>query len=132
MQRLHDLPAAAEGTPAQRLRALVREQITVAVRDHPAALRLFLVPADWPPAQRAAIKELRRRHDRLFRDVVEEGVAAGAFVVVDVDTTLHYLHAAMTRAPIWYGGLTGEPFDRAVDRLVATLMMLVGERPGAG
>jgi AcrR family transcriptional regulator len=132
MQRLHDLPAAAEGTPAQRLRALVREQITVAVRDHPAALRLFLVPADWPPAQRAAIKELRRRHDRLFRDVVEEGVAAGAFVVVDVDTTLHCLHAAMTQAPIWYGGLTGEPFDRAVDRLVATLMMLVGERPGAG
>ena len=87
MQRLHDLPAAAEGTPAQRLRALVREQITVAVRDHPAALRLFLVPADWPPGQRAAIKELRRRHDRLFRDVVEEGVAAGAFVVVDVDKT---------------------------------------------
>ena len=76
--------------------------ITVAVRDHPAALRLFLVPADWPPAQRAAIKELRRRHDRLFRDVVEEGVAAGEFVVVDVDTTLHCLHAAMTQAPIWY------------------------------
>jgi AcrR family transcriptional regulator len=131
MRRLHDLPAATKGTPAQRLRALVREQITAAVRDHPAALRLFLVPDDWPPAQRAAIKELRRHHDRLFRDVVEEGVAAGEFVVVDVDTTLHCLHAAMTQAPIWYGGLTGEPFDRAVDRLVATLMMLVGERPAA-
>ena len=57
--------------------ALVREQLIVAVRDHPAALGLFLVPDDWPEAQRAAIKELRRRHDRLFRDVVEEGVAAG-------------------------------------------------------
>ena len=74
----------------------MREQLIVAVRDHPAALGLFLVPDDWPEAQRTAIKELRRRHDRLFRDVVEEGVAAGEFVVVDVDTTLHCLHAAMT------------------------------------
>ena len=128
-QRLRDLPAAAAGSAAQRLRALMREQITVAVRDHPAALRLFLAPDDWPSAQRAAIKELRRQHDRVFRDVVEEGVAAGEFTVVDVDTTLHCLHAAMTQAPVWFGALGGAPFDAAVERLVATLMMLVGERP---
>ena len=72
----------------------MREHVTVAVRDHPAALRLFLVPDDWPPPQRAAIKELRRRHDRLFRDVIEEGLTAGDF-----------------------------------DRLVDTLMMLVGGGP---
>jgi hypothetical protein len=61
--------------------------------------------------------------------VVEEGVASGEFVVVDVDTTLHCLHAAMTQASVWYRGLRGTALDRAVDGLVATLMMLVGEWP---
>ncbi len=128
-RRLQELPSA--GTPAARLRALIREHVTVAVQDHPAALRLFLAPDDWPPAQRAAIKELRRRHDRVFRDVVEEGMAAGEFVVVDVDTTLHCLHAAMAQSPIWYRGMRGAAFDRAVDRLVETLVLLVGVRPEA-
>lgn len=128
-RRLQELPSA--GPPAARLRALIREHVTVAVQDHPAALRLFLAPDDWPPAQRAAIKELRRRHDRVFRDVVEEGMAAGEFVVVDVDTTLHCLHAAMAQSPIWYRGMRGAVFDRAVDRLVETLILLVGVRPEA-
>ncbi|MBV9923306.1 MAG: TetR/AcrR family transcriptional regulator [Pseudonocardia sp.] len=125
-QRLRDLPAAAEGPAPARLRALIREHVTVAVQDHPAALRLFLVPDEWPPAQRAAIKELRRRHDRLFRDVVEEGVATGEFAVVDLDTALHCMHAAMAQSPIWYRRVRGAAFDRAVERLVETLMLLVG------
>ena len=128
--RLAELVERLGGPPVTRLRALVREQLIVAVRDHPAGLSLFLVPDDWPEAQRAVIKELRRRHDRLFRDVVEEGVAAGEFVVVDVDTTLHCLHAAMTQASVWYRGLHGAALDAAVDRLADTLMMLVGQRPG--
>jgi AcrR family transcriptional regulator len=126
-RRLAELPV--DGPPALRLRVLVREHVTVAVRDHPAALRLFLVPDDWPPAQRAAIKELRRWHDRLFRDVIEEGLATGDFVVVDVDTTLHCLHAAMSQAPAWFAARRGAAFDEALDRLVDTLMMLVGAGP---
>jgi len=128
-QRLAELVERVGGPPAARLRVLMREQLIVAVRDHPAGLGLFLVPDDWPASQRAVIKELRRRHDRLFRDIVEEGLAAGEFVVVDVDTTLHCLHAAMTQASAWYRGLRGARLDHAVDRLAATLMMLVGDRP---
>jgi AcrR family transcriptional regulator len=127
--RLTELVERVGGSPADRLRALVREQLIVAVRDHPAALGLFLVPDDWPEAQRTVIKELRRRHDRLFRDVVEEGVASGEFVVVDVETTLHCLHAAMTQASVWYSGLREAALDAAVDRLADTLMMLVGKGP---
>ena len=40
--RLEGLPAAQSGPPAERLRALVREHIGIAVREYPAALRLFL------------------------------------------------------------------------------------------
>ena len=67
--------------------------------------------------------------DRLFRDVVVEVVATGEFVVVDVDTTLHCLHAAMTQASVWYSGLREAALDAAVDRLADTLMMLVGKGP---
>jgi AcrR family transcriptional regulator len=145
--RLADLLAATPGTASLRLRALMREQLVIAVRDHPGLLGLFLTRDDRArndrayddhaggyraAAHRAAIKELRRAHDRLFRDLVEEGVAAGEFVVVDLDTTLRCLHAAMTQASTWYGGLRGAALGRALDGLVDTLMMLVGEGPRVG
>ena len=128
-ERLERVLESAPECPPVRLRALLREQLVIAVRDHPAGLGLFLVQDDRPEAERDAIKDLRRRHDRLFRDLVEEGVGTGDFVVVDVDTTVRCLHAAMTSAPSWYGTLRGAALDRALDGLVATLMMLVGERP---
>lgn len=127
-ERLDELPAAQEGPPAERLRALLREHVRIAVREYPAALRLFLVPDDWPEAQRDRIKELRRRHDQVFRRVVTEGVASGAFVVTGIDTVLQCLHASMSQAPLWCGGLAGPAQDAAIDELVDTLMLLVGER----
>lgn len=129
MARLNQLPEAQDGPPARRLRALMREHIAIAVRDYPAALRLFLVPREWPEAQRARIKELRRAHDAVFRRVVEAGVASGDFTVTSVDTTMRCMHAAMSQAPDWLGHLTGPARDQAIEELAATLMMLVGQRP---
>lgn len=127
--RLERLPAGRAGSPPQRLRALLREHITIAVREYPAALRLFLAPREWPQEQRARIKELRRRHDQVFRRVVEEGVASGAFTVTAVDPVLQCMHAAMSQAPLWAGGLPPAAQDAAIDELADTLMMLVGRRP---
>jgi AcrR family transcriptional regulator len=125
--RLQALPAV--GTPAERLRALVREHIGIAVKEYPAALRLFLVPQDWPAAQRARIKELRRAHDQLFRRVIEEGLAAGTFTVTAIDPTLQCMHAAMSQTPTWCAHLTGRARERAVDQYTDTVLMLVGVRP---
>lgn len=123
--RLQALPVQ-DDPPAARLRALIHEHVSVAVRDYPAALRLFLVPRDWPDAQRARIKELRMQHDRLFRGVIEEGAASGDFTVTGIETVLQCMHAAMTQAPLWLGELHGRARDRALDELADTLMMLVG------
>ncbi|SFM87091.1 transcriptional regulator, TetR family [Pseudonocardia ammonioxydans] len=123
--RLERLPAGQEGTPGQRLRALVREHVAIAVREYPAALRLFLVPSTWPDAQRTRIKELRRRHDRVFRAVLEEGLAAGDFAVLSADATLQCMHASMSQAPEWCGALRGRARERALDELTDTLMKLV-------
>jgi AcrR family transcriptional regulator len=129
--RLESLPAASEGAPADRLLALVREHIGIAVREYPAALRLFLAPQDWPSAQQSRIKELRRRHDAVFRAVVEEGVASGAFTVTAVDPVLQCMHASMSQAPAWCAHLSGRARDRAIDVFAETVLMLVGVAPTA-
>ena len=115
--RLERLPAAQDGPPGARLRALITEQVTIAVRDYPAALGLFLVPQEMPDPQRARIKELRRRHDQVFRSVIEQGVASGEFTVTTVDTALRCMHAAMSQAPVWCAGLRGQRLAAAVAEL---------------
>lgn len=127
--RLEQLPAAQQGTSEERLRALLREHIDIAVREYPAALWLFLIPRDWPEEQQARIKDLRRRHDTLFRQVVEAGVAAGEFTVTSVDTVLQCLHAAMSQAPLWCAQLDEPARTAAIEELTDTLMMLVGHAP---
>jgi AcrR family transcriptional regulator len=127
--RLEGLPAAHEGSPALRLRALLREHIGIAVREYPAALRLFLAPQQWPAAQQARIKELRRRHDSVFRRVVEEGVRAGDFTVTGVDSALQCMHAAMSQTPAYCAHLSGRAREKAIDEFADTLMMLVGVLP---
>jgi AcrR family transcriptional regulator len=127
--RLSRIPAARQGPPAQRLHALICEHINIAVREYPAALRLFLDPREWPAAQHARIKDLRRRHDQLFRQVIEEGVRYGQFTVTGIDPVLQCMHAAMSQAPLWCVNLTGAALDDAISELADTLMMLVGERP---
>jgi len=129
--RLERLPAGREGTHAQRLRALLREHLGIAVREYPAALGLFLVPQDWPAEQRFRIKELRRRHDTVFRRVIEDGVSAGTFTVTTVDSVLQCLHAAMSQAPTWCGRLRGRAREAAIDEVTDTLLMLVGLPPAA-
>ena len=130
-ERLERLPAAQDGSPVDRLRALIREHLDIAVREHPGALGLYLVPRDWPEPQRVRIKALRRQHNVLFRRVVEEGVAGGEFTVTTVDTALRCLHAAMSQAPYWCHNKKGRPLERALDELADALMMLVGVLPAA-
>jgi hypothetical protein len=72
---------------------------------------------------------MRRRHDQVFRRVVEEGVASGDFTVTAVNPVLQCMHAAMSQAPLWCASLTGQALDDAIGELTDTLMMLVGERP---
>jgi AcrR family transcriptional regulator len=131
-ERLERLPAAQHGSPVDRLRALIREHLDIAVREHPGALGLYLVPRDWPEPQRVRIEALRRQHNALFRRVVEEGVAGGAFTVTSVDTALRCLHASMSQAPYWCHNKKGRALERALDELADALMMLVGVLPAAG
>lgn len=119
-----------EAAPTDTLRALLHEHITIAVRDYPAALRLFLAPGQWPEAQSARVKELRRRHDQVFRTVIENGVTTGEFTVTTIDTVLQCMHASMAQAPTWMAHLSSHAREQATDELTDTLAMLVGRPAG--
>jgi hypothetical protein len=82
---------------------------------------------EWPEPQRTRIKELRRRHNDLFRTVLAAGVRSGEFVVADVDVTLQCMHAAINQAPMWTRRMSPRELETAIDTLVDTLTLLVGE-----
>lgn len=125
-ERLESLAVSLADRPRpERLRALLREHIAIAVHEYPAALRLFLVPDSWPAALRGRIRELRRRHDLVFRREVTAGVDAVEFAVVSVDATLQAMHAAMSQAPLWCSHLAAEARNQAMDDLAAVLLKLV-------
>ncbi len=95
------LDAAAGQSATERLRGLIGEQLRVLTVLYPEVGTLFSFPAPWPEEHNEAIKTMRRRHDRLFREVVDEGVAAGEFDCPDPAVALHCLHGILNHASIW-------------------------------
>lgn len=128
-ERLEALASSLEGSPTQRLRALLQDQAIVLLHDYPETARLFLRPDDWPEPHLAQIKKLRKRHNDIFRRAIEDGVRAGEFRVVHIDMTLHCLHGALDHAPRWYKPGSQAKLRRTVDRLVDTVMMMCGMSP---
>lgn len=122
--RLRDTASGDFESTTARLYAVVREHIAIAVTEYPAALALFLVPKSWPRDQAARIKDLRRRHNDVFAEILAAGREAGEFQLIDVNTTLQCMHAAMSQAPLWIGRLEGDARIAASDTLADTLMVL--------
>ena len=98
---LNVLETVERGTARERLSALLMEQLRIVVFDHPEAGRLFAHPYDWPESHRPLVRELRRDHDKIFRDVVVDGVRAGEFGDIDIDIAMHCIHGAINDVPIW-------------------------------
>lgn len=127
--RLEATAAALEGTAAERLRGLLAAQADMVVRTDPLAIRLFMLGREWPEPERSRIKDLRRRHNEMFRTFLQAGIASGELVVEDAEITLQCIHAAINNAPRWAGRGSRRKLDRDLGVLVDTLMRLVLPRP---
>ena len=68
---------AAPDGPRAQLRALIREQLRVLTEVFPEVGSVFSWQGNWPDVHEPARKAGRRRHDAIFRDVVDAGIAAG-------------------------------------------------------
>ncbi|MFC4945108.1 TetR/AcrR family transcriptional regulator [Pseudonocardia sp. GCM10023141] len=97
----NELAAAADSPATVQLRVLVREQLHVLTELYPEVGKLFSFPTSWPSEHDEAMKSMRRRHDDIFRSVVERGVADGEFDCPDPRTALHCLHGILNHASVW-------------------------------
>lgn len=94
--------AAAGDAPAtELLRALADEQVLILTETAPEVAALFAAPREWPAALGEQVKEMRRRHDAVFRRVVERGVASGEFSCPDVGIAMQCLHGILNQSSIW-------------------------------
>ncbi|MFE4460108.1 TetR/AcrR family transcriptional regulator [Nocardia tengchongensis] len=95
------LDAAVDRPPTEQLRILIAEQLHILTVLYPEVGKLFSFPAPWPAEHSEAIKTMRRRHDRLFREVIDRGIASAEFDCPDPAVALHCLHGILNHASIW-------------------------------
>ncbi len=102
LRRLAARQAAVGDAPAaQVLRALVDEQILILTETAPEVATVFSWPRAWPGSLDEPMKDMRRRHDAVFRRVVERGVASGEFTCGDVGIAMQCLHGVLNQSAVW-------------------------------
>lgn len=101
--RLEAVDAATAGlSNGERLRALSGEQLDI-LGENPEVGTIFSRQGWWPEAHNEARKSMRRRHDAIFRRVIEAGLAAGEFRCEDLDVALQCHHAIINNLSGWVG-----------------------------
>jgi AcrR family transcriptional regulator len=102
LTRLEARRATVEDAPAsERLRALVDEQMVILTDTAPAVAAVFSWPRTWPEAFAAPMKDMRRRHDAVFRAAVLEGVRSGELHCANVNVAMQCLHGIMNQSAVW-------------------------------
>lgn len=102
LERLNVALAETSGGSARdQLTGLVAQQLDVLTISYPEVGKLFSYPGQWPVEHTESIKTMRRRHDLIFRDVVDRGIDAREFDCPDPDVALHCLHGILNHASIW-------------------------------
>lgn len=91
----NDAPAS------EMLAALVDEQVLILTETAPEVAAAFSWPRAWPTVFEESMKQMRRRHDDVFRRVVDRGIADGEFHVDNVSVTLQCLHGILNQASVW-------------------------------
>ncbi len=102
LTRLAQRAAGVEDSTATvLLGALVDEQVRILTETAPEVATVFSWPRPWPPTFQESMKEMRRRHDAVFRRVVERGVSDGEFTCPDVDVAMQCLHGILNQSSVW-------------------------------
>ncbi|MGA2924679.1 MAG: TetR/AcrR family transcriptional regulator [Solirubrobacteraceae bacterium] len=117
--------AAGSRSRRECLRVLVREQLQVLTVEFPEVGSIFSSQSTWPSVHDEARKSMRRRHDAIFREIVDAGVDAGEFDCDDVDVALQCHHAVMNSVSLWIGR-SGDPAERAaaIEAVVRAVMRI--------
>lgn len=95
------LDAMRDHSYLDQLRALIREQVRILTDTVPEVATAFSWPKSWPESFNEIINDSRRRHDAIFRRVVEAGTAAGELDCPNPEVALQCLHGVLNQSSIW-------------------------------
>lgn len=101
----------------QRLWNLAYTEVLFMVMEHPDYARLFMIVLDWPDSFQGKLREIRERRDSFFINVINEGIEAGEFEVIDKAVARYSMLGGIAYVPIWYrkdGRLSPEEMAAAV------------------
>jgi len=118
--------ASGPGTAAERLRALVVEQLRIITVDYPELSRLFLAHLEWPGTVRERIKGWHNRHDAVFKGVIADGVKSGELADVDVSLVRHNLTGALNFVPFWFRPEGRFSVDEAFEAVADSVLLMFG------
>lgn len=111
-----------DGDPVERVRTLVEKFVAWHAKRHTIArivqYELQALPAD----DYAVVADLRRRTERLVRELINEGVAGGRFTVADIRTAARAVLSLGIDVARWYTDDT-KPSPTALGRQYADLVL---------
>jgi AcrR family transcriptional regulator len=96
-----ELARVRDRSHLEQIRTLIREQVRILTDTAPEVAAVFSWPTAWPESFQELVKESRRRHDAIFRRVVEAGIAAGEFDCPNPDVALQCLHGVLNQSALW-------------------------------
>lgn len=119
--------AVGQSSARDLLAALIDEQVLILTETAPEVAAAFSWPRSWPESFEAPMKDMRRRHDAVFRRVVERGVAEGEFHLSDINVTLQCLHGILNQSSVWLrpGAYHGDQAE-ARARIVESALRMFG------
>ncbi|MDI3388545.1 TetR/AcrR family transcriptional regulator [Streptomyces sp. B-S-A8] len=91
----------SDASATEQLRALVDEQILILTETAPEVATVFSWPKSWPELFDEPMKDMRRRHDAVFRTVAEEGLRRGEFNCSNINVALQCLHGILNQSSVW-------------------------------
>ncbi len=120
---------ALQGTPTAKLERLARD-FMLAVLSNQAHIAIYnREEKQLSAADREAINNLRREFDRKFKALLEEGVAAGEFVVDDVELAALAIGGIVSWSYIWYRPQGRLSSAETAERVAALVLTMVQARP---
>ena len=120
------LAAVAESSlpPRQHLRALIRTQVVILVRDEPAGASLFLHDLGLPQTARDRLRAFVDHHDEIFKSIIDKGIRRGEFHVSKPPVARLLMHGAINFIPSWFHQSELTPPEEFADVVADTLLQL--------
>lgn len=115
--------------PVERIRLVVEDFVAWHARRHTVARVVQYELNALPEQEFDIVTQLRRRIERIVRDVITEGVEAGAFTVADPHTAARAVLSLGVDVARWYSERTRQTPEALGKEYGELVLRMLGARP---